>query len=91
MHGLLDVLDSRSFSSLWYWLLLTVTWTWVGRGAPTYAYQVSGEYAMLEGAIRAGWLKREVVLESLLSFRRAGCDGILTYYAPQVAEMLAAG
>ena len=33
MHGLLDVLDSRSFSSLWYWLLLTVTWTWVGRGA----------------------------------------------------------
>ena len=60
-------------------------------GAPTYAYQVSGEYAMLEGAIRAGWLKREVVVESLLSFRRAGCDGILTYYAPMVAEMLAAG
>lgn len=58
-------------------------------GAPTYAYQVSGEYAMMEGAIRAGWLKREVVLESLLSFRRAGCDGILTYYAPQVAEVLA--
>ena len=60
-------------------------------GAPTYAYQVSGEYAMLEGAIRAGWLKREVVVESLLSFRRAGCDGILTYYAPMVAEMLASG
>ena len=58
-------------------------------GAPTYAYQVSGEYAMMEGAIRAGWLKREVVMESLLSFRRAGCDGILTYYAPQVAEALA--
>ena len=57
--------------------------------APTYAYQVSGEYAMLEGAIRNGWLKRDVVAESLLSFRRAGCDGILTYYAPQVAEMLA--
>lgn len=58
-------------------------------GAPTYAYQVSGEYAMMEGAIRAGWLKREVVMEGLLSFRRAGCDGILTYYAPQVAEALA--
>ncbi|WP_134726572.1 porphobilinogen synthase [Paracoccus luteus] len=60
-------------------------------GAPTYAYQVSGEYAMIEGAIRQGWLKRDVVLESLLSFRRAGCDGILTYYAPQAAEALARG
>ena len=58
-------------------------------GAPTFAYQVSGEYAMLEGAIRQGWLSRDVVLESLLAFRRAGCDGILTYYAPQVAERLA--
>ncbi|UXU74810.1 MULTISPECIES: porphobilinogen synthase [unclassified Paracoccus (in: a-proteobacteria)] len=57
--------------------------------APTFAYQVSGEYAMLEGAIRNGWLGREVVLESLLAFRRAGCDGILTYYAPQAAEALA--
>ena len=57
--------------------------------APTYAYQVSGEYAMLEGAIRNGWLSRDVVIESLLAFRRAGCDGILTYYAPQVAERLA--
>ncbi|ATQ54532.1 porphobilinogen synthase [Paracoccus yeei] len=57
--------------------------------APTFAYQVSGEYAMLEGAIRQGWLSRDVVLESLLAFRRAGCDGILTYYAPQVAERLA--
>ena len=57
--------------------------------APTYAYQVSGEYAMMEGAIRNGWLSRDVVMESLLSFRRAGCDGILTYYAPQVAEKLA--
>ncbi len=57
--------------------------------APTYAYQVSGEYAMIEGAIRNGWLSRDVVLESLLAFRRAGCDGILTYYAPQVAERLA--
>ena len=57
--------------------------------APTFAYQVSGEYAMLEGAIRNGWLSRDVVIESLLAFRRAGCDGILTYYAPQVAERLA--
>ncbi|GEK70085.1 MULTISPECIES: porphobilinogen synthase [Paracoccus] len=57
--------------------------------APTFAYQVSGEYAMIEGAIRNGWLTREVVVESLLAFRRAGCDGILTYYAPQVAERLA--
>lgn len=57
-------------------------------GVPTFAYQVSGEYAMLEGAIRNGWLSRDVVMESLLGFRRAGCDGILTYYAPQVAELL---
>ena len=57
--------------------------------APTFAYQVSGEYAMLEGAIRNGWLKREAVIESLLCFRRAGCDGVLTYFAPQVAEELA--
>ncbi|MBU3029821.1 porphobilinogen synthase [Paracoccus marinaquae] len=57
--------------------------------APTFAYQVSGEYAMIEGAIRAGWLSREVMLESLLAFRRAGCDGILSYFAPAVAEMLA--
>lgn len=57
--------------------------------APTFAYQVSGEYAMIEGAIRQGTLSRDVVLESLLAFRRAGCDGILTYFAPQVAEALA--
>jgi len=56
--------------------------------APTFAYQVSGEYAMLEGAIRQGWLKREAVLESLICFRRAGCDGVLSYYAPEVARML---
>ena len=58
-------------------------------GAPTFAYQVSGEYAMIEGAIRNGWVTRETVLESLLAFRRAGCDGILTYFAPSVAEALA--
>ncbi|WP_090523400.1 porphobilinogen synthase [Paracoccus isoporae] len=57
--------------------------------APTFAYQVSGEYAMIEGAIRQGWLGREVMLESLLAFRRAGCDGILTYFAPEAAEALA--
>ena len=56
---------------------------------PTFAYQVSGEYAMIEGAIRQGWLSRDVVVESLIGFRRAGCDGILTYFAPQVAELLA--
>lgn len=58
-------------------------------GVPTFAYQVSGEYAMIEGAIRQGWLSRDVVIESLLAFRRAGCDGILTYFAPEVAESLA--
>lgn len=57
--------------------------------APTFAYQVSGEYAMIEGAIRNGWLSRDVMLESLLAFRRAGCDGVLTYFAPEVAQMLA--
>ncbi|RNF34207.1 porphobilinogen synthase [Paracoccus methylarcula] len=57
--------------------------------APTFAYQVSGEYAMLEGAIRNGWLSRDAMLESLLAFRRAGCDGVLSYFAPAVAEMLA--
>lgn len=56
---------------------------------PTFAYQVSGEYAMLEGAIRNGWLSRDVMMESLLAFRRAGCDGVLSYFAPTVAEMLA--
>ncbi|MCV2870786.1 porphobilinogen synthase [Defluviimonas sp. WL0050] len=58
-------------------------------GVPTYAYQVSGEYAMLKGAILNGWVKEEVMLESLLAFRRAGCDGILTYFAPDAARALA--
>ena len=58
-------------------------------GAPTFAYQVSGEYAMIEGAIRNGWLSQDVMVESLLAFRRAGCDGVLSYFAPTVAEMLA--
>jgi porphobilinogen synthase len=60
-------------------------------GAPTYAYQVSGEYAMLMGAAERGWLDGEkVMLESLLAFKRAGCDGILTYFAPRVAKLLTA-
>ncbi|MEM9942794.1 MAG: porphobilinogen synthase [Planctomycetota bacterium] len=56
---------------------------------PTFAYQVSGEYAMLRGAIEKGWLDESVILESLIGFKRAGCDGILTYFAPQVAQQLA--
>jgi porphobilinogen synthase len=59
-------------------------------GAPTFAYQVSGEYAMLVAAAGQGWLDRDkVVVESLLAFRRAGCDGVLTYFAPEVARLLA--
>lgn len=58
-------------------------------GVPTYAYQVSGEYAMLEAAIEKGWLDPEkVILESLLAFKRAGADGILTYYALEAAKQL---
>ena len=58
-------------------------------GVPTYAYQVSGEYAMLQAAIQNGWLDGEkVILESLLAFKRAGADGILTYYAVEAAKQL---
>ena len=58
-------------------------------GVPTYAYQVSGEYAMLQAAIEHGWLDGDkVILESLLAFKRAGADGILTYFALQAAEQL---
>ena len=58
-------------------------------GAPTYAYQVSGEYAMLAGACDAGWMDRaRVVAESLMAFKRAGCDGVLTYFAVEMAEGL---
>ncbi len=58
---------------------------------PTFAYQVSGEYAMIEAAAANGWIDGEkAMLESLLAFKRAGCDGILTYYAPRVAELLRA-
>ena len=58
-------------------------------GAPTYAYQVSGEYAMIKAAAGNGWIDGEkAMLESLLAFKRAGCDGILTYFAPEVARLL---
>ena len=58
-------------------------------GVPTYAYQVSGEYAMIKAAAQNGWLdERAVVLESLLAFKRAGADGILTYFALDAAEYL---
>ncbi|MEO1701760.1 MAG: porphobilinogen synthase [Pseudomonadota bacterium] len=56
---------------------------------PTFAYQVSGEYAMIEAAAANGWIDGErVMLESLSAFKRAGCDGVLTYFAPRVAEIL---
>lgn len=58
-------------------------------GAPTYVYQVSGEYAMLKAAAMNGWLnEKAVVMEALMSMKRAGADGVLTYYAKQVAEWL---
>ncbi len=58
-------------------------------GAPTYAYQVSGEYAMIRGASLNGWIDGEkAMMESLLAFKRAGCDGILTYFAPEAARIL---
>lgn len=57
-------------------------------GVPTYAYQVSGEYSMLKGAIANGWLDAKVVLEALLGFKRAGADGVLTYFALEAAEAL---
>ena len=56
-------------------------------GVPTFAYQVSGEYAMLVAAAQNGWLDRDtVVMESLLSFKRAGADGVLSYFALEIAE-----
>ncbi|MCH2164253.1 MAG: porphobilinogen synthase [Marinovum sp.] len=60
-------------------------------GVPTFAYQVSGEYAMLKGAAERGWLEGErVMMESLMAFKRAGCDGILTYFAPAASRVLQA-
>ncbi|MFZ0196642.1 MAG: porphobilinogen synthase [Pseudolabrys sp.] len=61
-------------------------------GMPTFAYQVSGEYAMIMAASQNGWLDGErAMMESLIAFKRAGCDGVLTYFAPRVAEKLKAG
>ncbi|EAQ06347.1 porphobilinogen synthase [Yoonia vestfoldensis] len=58
-------------------------------GVPTYAYQVSGEYAMMQAAIQNGWLDGErVMMESLLAFKRSGCDGVLTYFAMDAAKAL---
>jgi porphobilinogen synthase len=58
-------------------------------GVPTYAYQVSGEYAMMQAAIQNGWLDGErVMMESLLAFKRSGCDGVLTYFAIDAAKVL---
>ena len=58
-------------------------------GAPTFAYQVSGEYAMITAASQNGWIEHDkVMMESLMAFKRAGCDGILTYFAPAVARFL---
>ena len=58
-------------------------------GVPTFAYQVSGEYAMIQSAAENGWIDGEkVMMESLLAFKRAGCNGILTYFAPAAAQLL---
>ncbi|MDH5327516.1 MAG: porphobilinogen synthase [Gammaproteobacteria bacterium] len=61
-------------------------------GVPTYVYQVSGEYAMIMAAVQNGWLnERAVILEALLGFKRAGADGILTYFAKTAAQWLRQG
>ena len=58
-------------------------------GVPTYAFQISGEYAMLKAAAANGWIDEErAIMETLLAFKRAGADGIITYFAPRAAEML---
>jgi porphobilinogen synthase len=61
-------------------------------GLPTYGYQVSGEYAMIMAAAQNGWFDGDkAMLESLIAFKRAGADGMLTYFAPRVAEKLQGG
>jgi porphobilinogen synthase len=58
-------------------------------GMPTFAYQVSGEYSMIQAAAQNGWIDGDqAMMESLIAFKRAGADGVLTYFAPQVAEKL---
>src|SRR5256884_8734558 len=61
-------------------------------GIPTFAYQVSGEYAMIMAAAQNGWLDGEkAMLESLIAFKRAGACGVLTYFAPRVAQIIEEG
>nr|MCU0889335.1 porphobilinogen synthase [Rubritepida sp.] len=61
-------------------------------GMPTFAYQVSGEYSMVMAAVERGWLDHErAMMESLLCFKRAGADGVLTYFAVEAARRLRAG
>ena len=58
-------------------------------GVPTFAYQVSGEYAMVMAAVQNGWLDHHrAMMESLMAFKRAGCNGVLTYFAPEAAKLL---
>ena len=58
-------------------------------GMPTFAYQVSGEYAMIAGAANNGWIDGErAMMEALVAFKRAGADGVLTYFAPKAAEKI---
>ena len=58
-------------------------------GVPTFAYQVSGEYSMIMAAVQNGWLDRDkAIMESMIAFKRAGADGILTYFAPEIAKKL---
>ena len=60
-------------------------------GVPTFAYQVSGEYAMIAGAADNGWIDRErAMMESLLAFKRAGANGVLSYFAVEAARLLRA-
>jgi len=58
-------------------------------GVPTFAYQVSGEYAMVMAAVQNGWLEHDrAMMETLMAFKRAGCNGVLTYFAPEAAKLL---
>ena len=58
-------------------------------GVPTFAYQVSGEYAMVMAAVQNGWLEyQRAMMETLMAFKRAGCSGVLTYFAPEAAKLL---
>jgi porphobilinogen synthase len=58
-------------------------------GVPTFAYQVSGEYAMVMAAVQNGWLDHHrAMMETLMAFKRAGCNGVLTYFAPEAAKLL---